>query len=112
MSGWIVGGVSTAVEVVCEYGTSSNVNAYSGRKLVLRGYHIQTFSSLTATTVCAVLTRGESSAAGTQTEQICLDTPEVSHQVNGLNVTANYFALSAGTTHANGLHASMWGDYA
>jgi hypothetical protein len=112
MSGWIVGGVSTKVEVVCEMGTSSNAIGPSQKKLVLRGYHVQTFSSLAASTVTAKLVLGESSAVGTQTLPICLDSPEVSHTVNGLNVTANYFAISAGSTHVKGLHASMWGDYA
>ena len=112
MAGWMISGVSTAVGVVCEFGTSSNANSqYSNKQLVLRGYTLQSHSSIAASTVTAKLRRGESSGLVSAVD-IAFDTPEFTLSANGLNIKAPYFALAAGTTHADGLFGSMWGDYA
>ena len=112
MSGWYVSGMSTEVGVICELGTSSNANwGFSSKQLVLRGYTIQSPSSLAASTVMATLRRGQSSGVALSSTPICLDTPEFALSANGINIKAPYFAIAAGTTHVAGLFASMWGDY-
>ena len=111
MAGWMISGQTTAVGVACEYGTSSNANwGHSSKQLVLRGYTIQSPSSLAASTVTAKLRRGESSGLVSEVA-IAFDTPEFALSANGLNIKAPYFAIAAGTTHAAGLFASLWGDF-
>jgi hypothetical protein len=108
--GWFVSGMTTAAGVAVEYGTSSNANwGYSSKKLRLKGYSVQSPSSLAASTVMGNLRIGESSALISSTP-IFLDTPEFVLSVSGLDLRANYFAITAGTTHASGLIATMWGD--
>ena len=110
--GWFVSGMTTAVGVACEFGTSSNANwGYNKKKLVMRGWAAQSPSSIAASTVMGTLRIGESSALASSTP-IFLDTPEFALSVNGLDLKAHYFAIAAGTTHAAGLIACMWGDYA
>ena len=112
MAGWMISGQTTAVGVACEWCTSSNANwGYSNKQLVLRGYTIQSPSSLAASTVTAKLRRGESSGLVSEVP-IAFDTPEFALSVDGLNIKAPYFAITAGTTHDAGFFASMWGDYA
>jgi len=109
-AGWFVSGMTTAVGVACEFGTSSNVGVAS-KKLRLKGYTIQSPSSLAASTVMATLRMGESSGVGLSSKVICLDTPEFTLSAEGLNLVAPYFAIAAGTTHVAGFLATMWGDY-
>ena len=113
-TGWFVSGMSTAVGVICEKAASSGGNlTYSSRRMLeLHGYAIQTASSLAASTVCATLRIGVSSAIGLSSIMIGLDTPEFAMSNDGLNVKGQYFAIAAGTTHVTGMVASMWGDYA
>jgi hypothetical protein len=113
-SGWFVSAMTTTVGVVCEKASASGANLpfASRRMLELHGYSVQTASSLAASTVSATLRVGASSGVGLSSTPVALDTPEFAMSVDGLKITGQYFAIAAGTTHATGLVASMWGDYA
>jgi len=112
-TGWFVSAMTTTVGVICEKAGSSGANLpYASRRMLeLHGYALQTASSLAASTVCATLRIGVSSAIGLSSIMIGLDTPEFAMSNDGLNVKGQYFAIAAGTTHVTGMVASMWGDY-
>lgn len=112
-NGWFVGGHSTAAGVVCEKASASGANlAYASRDLVLRGFSYQNQSSLASSTTTATLRIGDSSGVGLSSIIFAQDTPEFNLNVGGLSVPGKYFAIATESTHANGVAAAMWGDYA
>ena len=111
--GWLISGQTTTVGVACEFASASGANLpYGGsRELVLNGYMVQVASSLANSSVMATLRRGDSSGAALSSTPIMLDTAEGIVSVSGLNINAKYFAIAAGTTHANAMLGTMWGVY-